>query len=583
MTSQSAAATLTVAPGDEALEEALSAEARVLALGEDATAGDVIATARGDYRRVLAALYDRGYFGATVSITLAGREAAALSTIGDSQTVRPVAVTVALGPQYNFGTAEISPPAPPRPSVVGVDPVARETGFVPGAVARTSVIQSSVAQSVDDWRAASYAKAEVVDQRIVADHRRDVLDVSVNMDPGPALSFGSLVVSGDGAVSEERVRQIAGIPRGAPFAPDTVALMRSRLVGTGTFSSVVMSEAEVPGPGDTLDILVDLTAAKPRRLGFGAEVETNKGLSLEAFWLHRNIFGGAERLRFDIDIEDIGGSGGGVDSAATASLTIPGFRRADDTLELFTGIERLRQDDFDESLFELTGKRTRAVNRELEVSAALGVRVAQAEGTFGQRDFRHVIVSVEGIRDKRRPASNPTRGSYAALELRPFIGVAGSETGLRAEADFRGYRSFGSETVLAGRLQFGAVVGAERAETPPQFLFYSGGGGTVRGQGYQSLGADAGGVSSGGRGFAAASFELRRDISDALSLVGFADVGAVSEDAGFNDVGSHGGAGFGLRYNTGLGPLRLDIGVPVGGSTDGDTRYGIYIGLGQSF
>ena len=73
----------------------------------------------------------------------------------------------------------------------------------------------------------------------------------------------------------------------------------------------------------------------------------------------------------------------------------------------------------------------------------------------------------------------------------------------------RGYYPLGDRLVLAGRAQFGVVQGPALGDTPRDFLFYSGGGGTVRGQPYRSLGVTSGGVTSGGQGFAASSVELR--------------------------------------------------------------------------
>ncbi|OYX25474.1 MAG: hypothetical protein B7Z10_06230 [Rhodobacterales bacterium 32-66-7] len=86
----------------------------------------------------------------------------------------------------------------------------------------------------------------------------------------------------------------------------------------------------------------------------------------------------------------------------------------------------------------------------------------------------------------------------------------------------------------------------------------------------------------GGRYFLGASVELRADITERIGLVGFVDAGSVGLDGfldGFNDP--HAGAGLGVRYDTGLGPLRLDVAAPVSGDTGDGVQ--IYIGLGQAF
>ncbi|MBC7156121.1 MAG: BamA/TamA family outer membrane protein, partial [Rhodobacteraceae bacterium] len=125
--------------------------------------------------------------------------------------------------------------------------------------------------------------------------------------------------------------------------------------------------------------------------------------------------------------------------------------------------------------------------------------------------------------------------------------------------------------------------GARLRETPRDMLFYSGGGGSVRGQPYQSLGvfvlrADQ---KSGGRSFFATSGEVRLDVTEAIGLVGFVDAGFVSPDEFLSEGDWHSGAGLGLRYATPIGPIRLDVAAPVSGTTGEGVQ--IYVGIGQAF
>lgn len=131
------------------------------------------------------------------------------------------------------------------------------------------------------------------------------------------------------------------------------------------------------------------------------------------------------------------------------------------------------------------------------------------------------------------------------------------------------------------------MFGSELLKTPRDDLFFSGGGGTVRGQPYRSLGvAVTRGLGPqfliGGRYFLAGSLELRARVSDRVGVVGFVDWGSIGLD-GFGGAfsGSHAGAGLGLRYDTGLGPIRVDVAAPISGSTGNGVQ--VYVGLGQSF
>jgi translocation and assembly module TamA len=102
----------------------------------------------------------------------------------------------------------------------------------------------------------------------------------------------------------------------------------------------------------------------------------------------------------------------------------------------------------------------------------------------------------------------------------------------------------------------------------------------VRGQGYQSLGVGTGAGKTGGRSFAAISTELRADLTDSLGAVAFVDYGYVAAGSDFGGGAWHGGAGLGVRYKTGIGPIRADIAVPITGSS---RSVSVYVGIGQAF
>jgi translocation and assembly module TamA len=141
--------------------------------------------------------------------------------------------------------------------------------------------------------------------------------------------------------------------------------------------------------------------------------------------------------------------------------------------------------------------------------------------------------------------------------------------------------------VVAARLQGGVILGPELLDVPRDQLFYSGGGGTVRGQPYRSLGvlAPLGSGTDflvGGRYFVGGSLELRGKVTDKIGVVGFLDAGSVGIDGFTGDsANSHAGAGLGVRYDTTIGPIRVDVAAPVSGDTGDGVQF--YIGLGQAF
>ncbi len=545
----------------------------------DAAPQDIIAAAQADYRRIMSALYEEGYFGPEVSIRIDGREAATLSPFEAPARIATLEVKVTPGPRFRFGRAEIAPLPP------GVSP--RES-FRTGERARLSVMRRAARDGITAWRDIGHAKAELSGQRIVAMQPERRLNADLRLAPGPRLRFGRLLVSGAETVSAKRIRKIAGLPEGSVFDPEDLDRAVARLRRTGTFSSVAVTEADTPSPDGTLDVTVQLQENPPRRFGFGAELSSEEGGTVSAYWLHRNLLGGAERFRVGAEISGIGTGtkDDGEDYLVEFRFRRPAVIDSDTDFFAGAGFEVIDDPLFESDKGQILAGLIHTFGDEFEASASLGYRYASTRDDLGSRDFSQIILPVTAKLDRRDDFLDPARGYYLNVETMPFAGLNGTESGLRLTADARAYRALGEDdrVVLAGRLQFGSVMGPDITEVMPEDLFYLGGGGTVRGQDYQSLGVTLpGGEEVGGRSFLALSAEVRAKLRGAFGVVGFYDRGYVSDES-FPDGGSanQAGAGIGLRYDTGIGPIRVDLAVPTTGPKAGEDIF-FYIGIGQAF
>lgn len=539
---------------------------------------DVLAAAQAEYGRLVGTLYDEGYFAPVVNIAIDGREAATISPLAAPNRIGRIAIEVTAGPKFQFGQAALGP-LPPGAET--------PPAFRTGQTATTRTIRSAVERGIEDWRAAGHAKVALRDQQITARHGERRLDVAVALDPGPLLRFGNLNVSGNSAVRTDRITDIAGLPKGQVFDPEELRRANIRLRRAGVFSVAALNEADEIGPNNTLDIDAQVVEEKPRRLGFGAEISTSEGLGLEAFWLHRNLFGGAERLRLEAAIEGIGGGTGGEDFSLSAQFTRPATFNQDTDFFATAEIESLDEESFTSDRISLEAGIRRFASEQREYALALGITRAKTEDALGEQNYTILTLPLSAQFDYRDNKLDAKSGYFAFASLTPFAAISGTDSGLRTYLDGRVYRTFGASERLtfALRGQLGSVAGPDLEVAPADFLFFSGGGGTVRGQEFQSLGVEIGGGQQiGGRSFLGLSSELRVKTTDKLSLVGFYDAGFISADA-FPD-GSNGawqtGAGLGVRYDTGIGPIRVDLGVPLSGPNDA-TGFELYIGIGQAF
>lgn len=579
MALDSVALRLDGAAEDSTLEAEIRA-ASVL-LSSDATAPeDILAQAQGDYTRIVEALYANGHYSPVVNIRLDGREAAGFDPFALPRVIRSALILVDPGPRFTFGTARITPRAP------GSE---RTDGFSRNAPARADVVRDAVAAAISDWRQAGHAKAQVADQSVVARHDAAKLDVTVGLDPGPRLRFGQVVVTSDSGVRDARIRQIAGIPRGEAFDPDTVEKAASRLRRTGTFRSVTLTETDRIDAAGEMEMDIAVVDQKIRRIGGGAELSSLDGLTLSAYWLHRNLFGGAERLRIETEIAQITGTAEETDFRLSFGFEKPAVYGPDTD---FTGeleFAYLDEPDFVERRAGLSFGVSREFSDDLTGEIGIGLAYSEITDQFldgGNRHREMILMTLPTALtfDRRDSALDATSGFYLRAEATPFFETVRSDPGARFTLDARAYRALDEEArmVLAGRLQLGSLVGPEAQHAPPGYLFYSGGGGTVRGQPYNALDADYGNMQLGGRSFAGLSGEMRFGVTDTIGIVAFADAGAVATGSfGDGDSAWHGGGGLGLRYKTPVGPIRLDIAAPLTDNTADGVQF--YIGIGQAF
>jgi translocation and assembly module TamA len=143
--------------------------------------------------------------------------------------------------------------------------------------------------------------------------------------------------------------------------------------------------------------------------------------------------------------------------------------------------------------------------------------------------------------------------------------------------------SGGGRSVIALRGLVGKAFGASEFSLPPDQRFYAGGSGTVRGFRYQSVGPQfPDGKPTGGTAVSAGSVEFRQRIFDHYGVAAFVDAGQVTANGSPFSGTWRVGAGVGARYYTSIGPIRLDVAIPLNREPHGDA-FELYIGIGQAF
>ncbi|MBZ9656173.1 autotransporter assembly complex protein TamA [Phyllobacterium lublinensis] len=588
--------TVEIAQGENNETKKLVEGASSLIADEDkpaSGAAGLLAKARGDYRRILGALYADGRYGGTISIKVDGREAADIPP--DATLSNPATVTIAVdpGPQFLFATARVRNMAPPP--VDPKDEVDRpeEQGFAPGDVARSTAIVRAERLAVDAWREQGHPKAKIVSRDVLADHDNSRVDATIEVDPDRRAAFGPITVTGTERMDPEFVAFITGLQPGVEYDPDEIERAKKRLSRLEVFRSARVEEAEAITSNGLLPITVAVQEQKLRRFGLGGSYSTLDGAGFEAFWLHRNLFGRAERLRFDARISGIGDQSYDPQDYSYllgVSFTKPGVYTPDtDFISSLIG-ERKVLDAYTQTSLTADAGFTHTFSDELTGKITASVSKSRFDDDFfGERDFLTAGLVGTLTYDSRDSKVDPSRGHFLEGLISPFYEFEYGNFATKFTAEGRTYYSLDADNkyILAGRLKLGSIVGAEVAELPPDQLFFAGGGGSIRGYAYRNVGVnvsrDGEDYVIGGRSLIESSVEARIRMTETIGVVGFVDAGYVGEES-FPDFAEslRVGVGAGLRYNTGLGPIRLDFAVPLD-PTDDDPDFAFYVGIGQAF
>ncbi len=354
----------------------------------------------------------------------------------------------------------------------------------------------------------------------------------------------------------------------------------------GTFSSVRIKPDQALAADGSLPVTVDIAERPRRAIDLGASYATDLGIGLTAAWQHRNLFGNAEQLSISGAFRFGGSAAIRPSYEVTARFVKPDFLARDQALELKTTALQQSLKAYDQTAVIGTAIISRKLTPHWTVSVGVLGEIEQITQE-GRRDTYHLVgVPLTARYDSTNSLFDPTLGIRASVSVMPMQAL-GTNTGSFLISQIGGSTYFDiagdGRSVMAVRGLVGQVAGVGVFGLPPDHRFYAGGSGTVRGFRFQSIGPTfPSGRPTGGTAVAAGSLEVRQRVYGEFGVVAFVDAGQVTDNGMPFSGGWSVGAGLGVRYHTPIGPIRLDVGVPLNRRA-GDDKFGVYVGIGQAF
>lgn len=578
--------TVTIAPTEnDTLNTALTDASSLVSLRESAPVGPfpLVARARGDIERLERVLHGLGYYAAQVDVRIAGRpldDPRLSNALDDATGTVTVKIAVTPGPLFKLRQIKLTGDGPP-----GLE---AKLGLEAGQPAVASDVLAAGARVLTALRDSGHALAKVDSPIATLEPAAHALDVSFNVQAGPQVNLGPISVSGLQRLNEGYLLRRLNLHDGERYSPTAIAKARGDLAATGLFTTIRLEPATELDANGRLPISVVVKERKLRSVKLGASFSTDEGGSLTAAWMHRNLFGNAEQLTISSAVTQLGGTANRqFGYNAGVALMLPDWHRRDQSLTFNIGAIREYLDAYDRTGVLGGVVLARKLNPHLTASVGLTAIVEEITQEGLRDTYRLAQVPLKLVYDSTTNVLDPTSGSRASVSLTPTfnLGNGSTSTFLIGQASGSTYLDFGTKgrSVLALRALVGTVQGAGVFGIPPDQRFYAGGSGTIRGFRFQSLGAKfASGRPVGGTAIDVGSVEFRQRIGESWGAVAFLDAGQINGDGIPFSGALKVGAGAGVRYYTSIGPVRVDVAVPLTRERKADA-FELYIGLGQAF
>ncbi len=448
-------------------------------------------------------------------------------------------------------------------------------------------------------------------------------DITFEIVEGPQTMVDHLIVIGNRRVSTETILSEVVLRPGEPYGQGARLESQRRLADLATFRRITITEAGYGRERGHVDVIVQVEEAPATTVGYGGGLEFGRRLrtavgggSEDAFRFaprgfvelgRRNLFGTNRSAtlfarvslgsRNDPDDPDRDGRGiefseyrvtGTYRAPRAFGSRVDGVLSATAERAIRTSFTFVRRVVNAEGLLRPTTHTSVFGRYALDSTELYDTRIPEDDQPLIDRLFPQIrLSSVSGglVWDRRDDLLDPTAGGLMSLDGEVAARSLGSEVGFaKVFAQAFGFRRITrvNRVVLGGRVQVGIARGFTRevdipdgegrtelvADLPAGRRFFAGGSTTVRGFQQDRLGVpgviNQDGLSSGGNGVIVINGEVRTQLWTNIAVVGFLDGGNVFARAGDMSLRElRGAAGFGLRYRSPLGPLRLDFGFKL--------------------
>jgi translocation and assembly module TamA len=539
--------------------------------------------ANSDIPALQKALRSRAYYDAEIIYSL-------------DTSIKPIklAFLVNTGPRYVFDQVNFQLSEKlPKSSLLKL-PSPEKTGLLLSAIADARLVKKAEKLLIKELKQQSYAYAKLVNKKITVNHKKHSMQILFEVNPGPAVRLGKVKFKGAKSVDGKFLHTLIGWNDKALYHPGLIKKATKNLVESNLFSTIrieldpqikIINKKE-----QVIPVIIHLKESLHRSIKASLGLDTDTGISIGTSWVHRNYFTAGEKLSIE-------GAWTGVGPLLDVRFNKPSFYSPKQSFVANLKLQNEDTDAYESTSLNMGVGIERKLKKRMKISLGLAFRQSQiSDKTIensqennmdSSQNFSLLYTPMKFSWDYSNDLFDPNKGGKLLLQAAPFIDLQSNINFGKMYASYAHYLEILSipRVILANRVAIGQILGAEVSKLPADERFFSGGGSSVRGYGYQLIGPlDKNNKPMGGSALLEFALESRISITDSIASVLFVDAGS-SYSSDFFDGSSDilYGAGFGMRYASPMGPLRIDFAVPVNARDGVDDSFQIYLSIGQSF
>jgi translocation and assembly module TamA len=478
-----------------------------------------------------------------------------------------VVFKINLGPLFTFRSFSTIPEVPHI-----------NTSWLPiGKPAKSDQISQAEEKLIETLKNKGYAFCKIIKKEVVADMHDHTVECIFYLDLGKEVSFGDLTISGHKDVRSEWIRKHIVWRKGERYSRQKLEKSLQNLEKTGLFTSVYFQEGE---PAEDLPINLKLQEGKFKRVSASASYTTSKGPGIGLDWQHRNINGEGNKLNFATSLWE-------KYQNVRTSLRQPHFVHYNQDLIWLLEFDRQDTLAYLSQAFSASSTVERRWHDRWEGFGGTKLENLHSQSPSQKSTYWLAKLPLGVKWNSTNNMFDPLNGVLFNIKLTPSYQFLPPQfVYLNHTTILALYKSFLHDRFTGAiKVVFGNIFGSCKQTIPMPDRFFAGTENTLRGYRYLSVSPlDRDRIPVGGRSLLALSFEARVRSESKLGGVLFYDVGNVySANFPLLREGLLHSVGIGARYMTPIGPLRLDLAIPLNPRKNIDPAFQVYFSIGQAF